>query len=212
MNEITITLPAIDESIIANLETLTTEASSSEAEAIKALREKYAPLAKHNGYVQIAWTYRGDGSNWREERDYYYKRDSNGKRVRAFKVYDGFDRTHTSQHTGARIGDRLYLLETGHWLRIERTGNWSQWQGAAEGWSCGAGIIDRSEYDDESRDEGGSIRIMTDAEVETEYELSAIVEGLAESLKSLAEKLPGRLTRVQQRVELATQLLTALSA
>ena len=49
MNEITITLPAIDETIIANLDTLTSQASATEIEALKAIREKYAMLARQNG-------------------------------------------------------------------------------------------------------------------------------------------------------------------
>lgn len=209
MNEINITLPAIDETVIANLETLSTQASANEVEALKAIREKYAPLAKQNGFVRIAWTRCGDGSNWSQERDYYYER--NGKRIKALKAYDGFDHPHTSQNTGHNTGDRLYLLETGEWLRIERTGHWSQWQGSSQAWACGAGIIDRGEFDgspDES--DGGSVQIRTDAEVEAEYNLEDIVSELAKSLKTLAEKLPARMNRLQQRVALATQLLEAL--
>ena len=49
MNQITITLPAIDETVIANLDTLTIQASATEIEALKAMREKYAVLARQNG-------------------------------------------------------------------------------------------------------------------------------------------------------------------
>jgi hypothetical protein len=118
--QITITLPAIDETVIANLDTLTSQASATEIEALKAIREKYAVLARQNGYVKIAWTRRGDGSNWSEERDYYYER--NGKRVKALKAFDNFEQPQTSQWAGDNTGDRLYLLESGEWLRIERSG------------------------------------------------------------------------------------------
>jgi hypothetical protein len=223
-NEITITLPAIDEQLIANLDTLTTEASATEVEALKAIREKYAPLARQNGFVRIGWMRSGDGSNWSEERSYYYERS--GKKIRALKVYDGFEQPNTTQNTGSNTGDRLYLLETGEWLRIERTGSWSQMQGATQEWSCGPGILDRG-YDDPSLRElrdvaasegytdpehgSGSIRTVTDAEVEAEYPFDEILTELAKSLKTLQEKLPARMTKVQQRVALASQLLAALA-
>jgi hypothetical protein len=38
MNAVTITLPAIDETVVANLETLTTETLASETEALRAIR------------------------------------------------------------------------------------------------------------------------------------------------------------------------------
>jgi len=47
-------------------------------------------------------------------------------------------------------------------------------------------------------------------EVEAEYPLSGIVEQLGKSLKTLAEKLPQRMTKVQKRVSLAEQLLAGL--
>ena len=56
MNEVTITLPAIDD--IAKLDNLTTQ-SATEVEALKAIREKY-------------------------EREYYY--ESNGRRIKALKA------------------------------------------------------------------------------------------------------------------------------
>ncbi|MCI0561933.1 MAG: hypothetical protein MN733_25890 [Nitrososphaera sp.] len=53
--EITIILPGINPEV-----------------ALAALREKYSPLARHNGHVKIGYSRRGDGSNWREEHEYYY--------------------------------------------------------------------------------------------------------------------------------------------
>ena len=207
MNEITITLPAIDETVIANLDTLTSQASATEIEALKAIREKYAMLARQNGYVRIAhWSV--TNSNWSARNDVHYERK--GRKVRALLAFDNFGSTNTDQNSGTYEGDRLYLLESGEWLRIERRGTWSQWQGSPDQWGCGvsARTSETDEYDQD--DLGGDIRIVTDAEVEGEYPLSGIVEELAKSLKTLSEKIPQRMTKVQQRVALANQLLAGL--
>ena len=58
------------------------------------------------------------------------------------------------------------------------------------------------EYDQDAHD--GDIRIVTDAEVEDEYPLSGVVEELGKSLKTLTDKLPARMVKVQQRANLAT--------
>jgi hypothetical protein len=204
--EITITLPAIDETIIANLDSLTTQASATEVEALKAIREKYAVLARQNGYVKIGYTWRGN-QNWSEEQSYHYER--NGKRVKALLAFDNFEQPKTSEFAGENTGDKLYLLETGEWLRVERTGEWSQYQGSPGWWACGEGILP----DDWSMGEriDGSIRTLTDAEVEAEYPLDGIVDEIGKSLKKLSEKLPERMSRVKQRAELASQLLAALN-
>ena len=54
------------------------------------------------------------------------------------------------------------------------------------------------------------IPISTDADVAGEYPLAGIVEELSKSLKTLAEKLPARMAKVQQRATLASQLLAGL--
>jgi hypothetical protein len=207
MNEVTITLPAINEEIIAQITEMTTAVSATEVSALAAIRQKYAELAKQNGYVRIAWTYRGDGSNWSEEKDYYYERS--GKRIKALLCSDGFYSTKSSQNSGYRVGNRLYLLETGEWLRIERDGDWSNWQGAPESWACGDGIIEDPPSEEENNK--GSLRILTDAEVAAEYKLADVVEQLAKSLATLAQKLPERMAKLKQRVSLAEQLLAALA-
>ena len=205
MNEITVTLPAIDETIIANLDTLTSQASATEIEALKAIREKYAVLARQNGYIRIAH-YSVSNTNWCTSNDVYYERK--GRRVRALLAFDNFDHTNTDQNSGTYAGDKLYLLESGEWLRIERRGTWSQWQGSPDQWGCGVSAHDT---DSECDDQGGDIKLVTDAEVGGEYPLSGIVEDLGKSLRTLAEKLPARMVKVQQRVTLASQLLAGLT-
>jgi hypothetical protein len=203
MNQISITLPAIDETIIANLETLTIQASATEIEALKGIREKYAILAKHNGVVRIAH-YSVSSTNWSKSKDEHYER--NGRKVRALLAFDNFGFTNTDQNSGTYDGDKLYLLETGEWLRIERRGTWSQWYGSPDQWGCGVSADTDSEFDDQ----GGDMKILSDAEVGSEYPLSGIVEELGKSLKLLAEKLPARMVKVQQRANLASQLLAGL--
>ena len=204
MNEITITLPAIDETVIANIDTLTSQASATEIEALKAIREKYAVLARLNGYVRIAH-YSVSNSNWSTSNDVHYERK--GRKVRALLAFDNFESTNTNQNSGTYEGDKLYLLESGEWLRIERVGTWSQWQGSPDQWGCGT----MAHYADDGYDnQGGDVRIVTDAEVEGEYPLAGLVEQLGKSLKTLAEKLPARMVKVQQRANLASQLLAGL--
>lgn len=204
MNEITITLPAIDETVIATLDTLSSQASATEVAALKAIREKYAVLARQNGYVRIAH-YRVQATNWSDCKDVYYKRD--GRKVRALLAFDNFSDSNTNQNSGTYEGDKLYLIESGEWLRIERVGTWSHWQGSPDQWGCGVSAHETyGEYDDQ----GGEVRIITDAEVAGEYPLDGIVEQLGTSLKTLAEKLPVRMAKVQQRATLASQLLAGL--
>jgi hypothetical protein len=202
MNEITITLPAIDETVIANLEILTSQASATEVEALRAIRESYAKLARQNGYVRIAH-YSVSNSNWSRSNDVHYER--NGRKVRALLAFDNFGSDNTDQNSGTYSGDKLYLTETGEWLRIERTGTWSQWQGSPDRWGCGVAA-----YDTDSDSQGGNVRIVTDEEVADEYPLAGLVEELGKSLSTLAEKLPARLTKVRQRAELASKLLAGL--
>lgn len=205
MNEVTITLPAIDETVIANLETLDIKTLATEAEALRAMREKYATLARQNGYIQIA-DYSVSTANSSFDKELYLERD--GKRVRALKCFDSFDRNREDQNRGSLDGHRLYLAETGEWIELERYGHWSAWQGSPNWWGCGEFV--GPEGWDEDATSGGHVRMMADAQVADEYDLAKIVEHLGKSLKTLAEKLPERMTRVKQRAELASQLLAGL--
>ena len=204
MNEITVTLPAIDEIVIADIDTLTSQASATEIEALKAIRDKYAVLARQNGYIRIAH-YSVQNTNWSKSADKHY--EVNGRKVRALLAFDNFESSNTDQNSGTYEGDKLYLTETGDWLRIQRVGTWSQWQGSPDQWGCGTmAHYSEDEYDNQ----GGDVRVITDADVAGEYPLAGIVEELSKSLKTLAEKLPARMAKVQQRATLASQLLAGL--
>lgn len=181
-----ITVPKIDETIIHAIETGTISTLAKETAAITLLRSRYTPIARHNGFIQ---TSAHSIRNYKEES--YHKRD--GKYVHALLALDAFDhRDHASdRNRGECYGCRLYLSQFGEWVETTRNGSWSNWQGEPQAWT-------------------GSIAVLTDAEVAEQYHLDQIVEQLAESLKTLAEKLPERLQGVQKRATLASQLLAAL--
>jgi len=204
MDQITVTIPAIDETVMATIDRLTTQASASEVEALKEIRAKYARLGRQNGYVRIAH-YGVQNTNWNVSNDVYYERD--GRKARALLTFDNFGDRNTDQNSGIYEGDKLYLLESGEWLRIERAGYWSRWQGSPDAWGCGV-----SADSDDDRDTGGSVKILTDDQVAAEYPLEGILDQLGKSLRTLAEKLPQRMAKLQQRVSLAAQLMEALKA
>lgn len=212
--EITVTIPKIDETLITEIETLAIKAEHAEAEALKALREKYSVLARQNGYVKLAYRYDGN-SNYSREDEAYYEKD--GKKVHALLAVDCFTRRNHAwdQNRGEYTGSRLYLTQNAEWLEIVREGSWSQWQGEGEGWNCGmlAGQHDDDEYDYyESQGEsvGGSCDVVTDDYVASEYNFADILDGLSKALKTMATKLPERMARLQERATLASQLLAAL--
>lgn len=197
--EITITLPSIDETIITAIENETVATLTTETQAIQALREKYATLARQNGVIKTGWCSRGDDSNWREETETFLERD--GRKIKALLCVDGWDSNNSDQNSGGYCGSRLYLTQFAEWIELTRTGSWSRWQGTPQHWTCAA---------DEDGDGEGAVLTLTDAQVAEQYEMTSVVYGLSEALKKLAEKLPQRLAKVQQRAALASQLLAAL--
>jgi hypothetical protein len=209
MERITVTLPAIDEQVIASLETLITETAATEAEALRAIREKYAPLARHNGFIRIAYASSGSANYLRED-ELFYKRD--GKKVRGFLAADNFGKQnyHGDENRGQYTGSQLYLTEHGEWLRIKRDGHWSGKEGEWKHWDCGCSVDDSDNGGVERRDSTGSVEVLTDEEAAKAFTLAEILEQLAKSLITMAEQLPARMAKLQQRAALAGQLLAAL--
>lgn len=199
--QITITLPAVDEHAIATLETEKQLVAETEEAALRGIRQRYAPLARHNGFVRIAW-YSRQTSNYQVEREEFY-RAADGKRVRAFLVVDHFDRDYDDQNRGSLTGCRLYLTAQGEWLEIERAGHWTQWQGEPQSWGCGTDL-------NNDQPEDGYVRALPDDEIAELYCLSEVVAGLGKALAGLDERIPGRLVKVRQRAALAAKLLDAL--
>lgn len=205
-DQITITLPKIDETIITAIENETIATLTTETQAIQALREKYAPLARQNGYVKIGYI-SGGNSNYSFEHNAYLHEA--GKKLKALRCVDGFDSKQTEQHGGVYTGSRLYLTADGRWAEITRTGSWSQWQGSTDRWECGYVVWDDG-FDRDSEVDDGHVAFLSDEETAAQWKMKDILDGLAESLQTLSEKLPERLSGVRNRAALASQLLAAL--
>ncbi len=208
----TIEIPTPSAELISQLETATIETSQSEAAAVSAIRERFTPYAKHNGFVMTA-DYDLATSNYSVDRNAHYERD--GKRVRALLAEDSFSIEHTDQNRGTRGGTKLYLTQHGEWLQIERVGRWTQWQGEAQYWytdDVSRGKILGNEFDGYDGDDGspsGAIAILADAEVAAKYDVDNILNQIGRSMAELCKKLPARYAKLQQRAELARRVIAA---
>ena len=205
----TIEVPTPSADLISQIETATIEVLENETQAVVALREKFAPYAKHNGFIRIAYSSVGN-SNWSRESELYY--EQGGKRVKALLVRDEFDRENTDQNRGSYTGWRLYLTAGGEWVKIKRGGNWSQWQGEGEGWGCGCSAESNEMGDDYGADMGGYVKILTDEQVAVQNVFEKLLEGLAKSMADMCTKLPERFGKLKARAELAQRTVEALKA
>ena len=205
----TIEVPTPSADLISRIENATIEVLENETQAVVALREKFTPYAKHNGFIRIAYSSVGN-SNWHRESELYYEQD--GKRVKALLVRDEFDSENTDQNRGNYTGWRLYLTANGEWLKIKRDGNWSQWQGEGEGWGCGCSAESNEMGDDYGADMGGYVKILTDEQVAAQNVFEKLLEGLAKSMADMCTKLPERFGKLKARAELAQRTVEALKA
>lgn len=207
--QITVTLPAIDATIIETIERETASTHDSEAAAIAAIREKYAHLARHNGDIKIGRRVNGNPNYSFDDAAYLMKE---GCKVKGLLCFDTFDKQKTAEWSGIFSGERLYLTADG-WIEIKRAGSWSQYQNSTDVWTCGDVTFenDTDENSDYGPASAGHVKVLTDANVLAEgYSVLLLCETLAKSLKTLGEKLPERLTRIRERASLASKLLEAL--
>ena len=209
----TIEVPTPSADLLQQIETQAIETDQTEVAAIAAIRERFAPYAKHNGYIRTA-DYDMQTSNYRVDREAYYERD--GKRVKGLLADDNFDYSHSDQNRGSRDGTRLYITESGEWLELRRVGHWTQWQGEAQWWytdtaSCLA-IFANSDTggDYDMGSEEGHIRVLTDAQVQAEYHLDAILRDLAKTMAEMSKKLPERYSRLRANAELAQRVIAGV--
>jgi hypothetical protein len=209
MQEITVSLPEIPASIIAQLEQQQVTTHESETAALTAIRVKYAPLGRHNGNIKIAYSYVGN-SNFRREDERYYEIQREGRtlKLKGLLADNSFTKEYDSQNRGTFGGSRLYLTEGGTWLQITREGYWSDWQGEPIAWGCGVSVYEES--DEYAPEIGGDIKTLTDDQVAAQYKFVDLLATLSASLATLAEKLPQRMTTLQQRATLASQFLAAI--
>ncbi len=202
----TIEVPTPSSDLIAQIETATINADQGELAAVRAIRERFTPFAKHNGFIKTA-SYARVESNYRVGREAYHERD--GKRVKSLLVYDNFIERSRDQNRGDLKGDRLYLTEFGEWLRIERVGSWSCWQGEPTWWVTDGQSADTVEVSDEAAT--GSARVISDADVVAEYDLDDILSELGKAMTEMTKKLPQRYSGLIARAELAARVIAALA-
>jgi hypothetical protein len=205
----TIEVPTPSADLMSQIETATIEALENETQAVVALREKFTPYAKHNGFIRIAYSSVGN-QNWSRESELYYEQD--GKKVKALLVRDEFGTENTDQNRGNYTGWRLYLTAAGEWVKIKRNGNWSQWQGEGQGWGCGCSAESNDMGDDYGADMGGYVKTMTDTEVAKANVFDKLLAGLAKSMTDMCSKLPERYGKLKARAELAQRTVEALKA
>ena len=213
----TIVIPTPPTDLVSQIETATIETLDDETKAVAALREKFAAYAKHNGYIKIA-DYQCRDSNFSRSEELYYRQG--GKRVRALLVDDDFSSNSSNQNSGQYTGTRLYLTESGEWLKIERSGHWSNWQGTPCSWGCGVSASpndsDNHEYDYAIEQSGedvqrGYVKTLSDERVAAQHDISEMLSGLTKSMTETCEKLPQRYAKLKQRAELARNILEALA-
>lgn len=204
----TIEIPTPSTDLVAQIEKITIEALECETLAVGALREKFTPYARHNGFIRIAYSSVGN-SNWHRQSELDYEHD--GKRVKALMVRDEFDRENTDQNRGNYTGWRLYLTAAGEWIKIKRDGNWSQWQGEGEGWGCGCSAESNEMGDDYGADVGGYVKTLTDEDVAKANVFEKLLEGFAKSMTDMCSKLPERYGKLRVRAELAQRTIEALA-
>ena len=199
---ISFTFPAIQANDLSAVLEVEEQLAASELEFISALREKYASLASHNGYIRIS-DYTIGNQNWRQSGETFLERD--GVRVKGLLAGDYFASPSTGEWVGSYTGQRLYLTVNG-WTEIERHGSWSQWQDSSCFWSCDGTFADDKEF--EIAD--GRIRNLSDADVASEYNVIEVASELAKSLTTLAHKLPERLTRKRALAQSLNSVTAAL--
>ncbi len=199
----TIEIPTPPADLIYQIETATIETNQTEVAAIAAIREKFGPYAKHNGFIRIAYSYAGNSNYSREDEQYYLE---SNKKVRGLLVVDEFGKENYAgdQNRGEYTGYRIYLTQTGEWLKIKRSGSWSQWQGEGEGWGCGCSATDSGEYDEQF---GGYVKTLSDEQMVGKLE--DVLEGLGRSMSDMSEKLPERYAKLKARAELAQRVMGA---
>jgi hypothetical protein len=204
MQEITIAIPAVDDAAIVPYQQQITTTVASETDAVRLIREKYARYAKHNGFIRVALR-----STLTTEKTYYYHNVA-GRKAKGLLVADAFDAEQVDRATYTREGSRLYLLESGEWLQITRSGHWDGEGGETEHWDCGADSVPDAGAEYLEGGEGSMIT-LTDAMVAANWALTSILQQLAKTMTDFATKISQKHGKLAQRAELATKVIEALA-
>ena len=146
-----------------------------EAEALAKILERIKPLlgvAAH--YIQVG--YHTSGQQFSKEHTQYH--DQKG-----LILINEFDRECTDRDTrGDYLGWQLVLFADGSLKTLERSGDWSRWQGESSGW----GIQEEEE--------------LSPQDAVKRYGLKAIVEGLASEIKEASEGLQKKQAGYEERL------------
>ena len=183
---LTITIPEVP----ISTEPYTAElaiAVETEAQALKALHEKFSSLAVYGKPILLSQT-QARTVDWKRDTRTLLKRE--GKPVVAIVAWDGYTYTREDNYGGRNTGSRLYLTCDG-WIETTRTGTWSSFQGEPDQWEAA------------SRD-------LSNVEVAAAYDLRELLAHLATSVAEL--DIPARLTCARQRTANAHAVLDVLAA
>ena len=148
----------------AQLDAEAGRADQVEADAIAALVRLLKPMlpAASEPILDYHAEWNGDGSRHRESVSHVFDR--------GVVLVDGFTSGRVADvDRGPYYGWRLCLSCAGRLFEQQRSGEWSNWEGACSSWSAG--------YSPDG-DAAGSSQYRTPAEVATEWDLGAIVEGV----------------------------------
>jgi hypothetical protein len=162
--------------LASNVATLKASTIEQEAEALAAILEKIKPLLGVTAH-RIKTGYHTSGQQFSKGHDQYH--DQKG-----LILIDSFEQECTDRDTrGDYLGWQLVLLADGSLKTLERSGDWSRWQGESSGWQI------REEEED-----------LTPADAVRRYGLKRIMDGLADELKEASERLQGLQAGYEERL------------
>jgi hypothetical protein len=114
----------------AETEAARQQAREAEADLLTAMIAKVLPALpaiSRSVKTKNAWTSGANGCNPVERKSF--------REQRGLLVVDKFDREKDSSgNRGDFTGERLFILEDGTLLQLDRSGSWSQWQGEWSSW------------------------------------------------------------------------------
>lgn len=205
--DITIKSPEALEAVAAELDAAETITTTTEADALRAILERFGKLAKHGQRIQIAgYTACDPGQRIDiEEADYLR---TGGKLAKGLMLID--DWTKRDGGNSGRVGGEALAVVDGQFMRLKYAGAWSNWQGAPTWWCAGGDtrhILDMMD----GGGEGGYHKFITPAEVLRHHTLAEVLGGLAKAVKESADRLPKRLAKMKDRETLAAAAVKALA-
>jgi hypothetical protein len=167
--------------LAATVATLRQSTVEEETAALNAILEKIRPLLSLTAH-SIAISYHTSGQQFSTDHREYHAQ-------KGLILINEFDEECTDRDTrGDYTGWKLILWEDGSFGTLERSGDWSRWQGESSGWSI-------TEEED-----------LTTEEAVRRYGLKDIMAGLVSELSDASEKLEGRKADYEERLATITRI------